>query len=161
MWDPIRYIVELIYPHAAPDIVQSVGNLSLHRGYPFIFLAHQRIYNAIVWIMSVISVYHDALMRLAVCAIRRAFAFPSIEHSATHNNTQQHTSDLFRVLSATLSNTQQHTLTLRAHSAATLIGTLRDTLSVCLSLSLLYTYRRVFPKHLKKTFTLCASKQAG
>ena len=48
-------------PLGTLDIVQSVSNLSLHRGYPFIFLATQRIYNAFVWIMSVL--YQCIMMR--------------------------------------------------------------------------------------------------
>ena len=49
-----------------PDIVQFVCILSTQGGYAFIFLDTQRIYNPFMWLMSVISVYHDAMMRLSV-----------------------------------------------------------------------------------------------
>jgi len=56
MWDPIRIYAASKSPLAAPDIVWFVRDLSAQGGYPFVFLAHQGIYNAFCVSMSVFRV---------------------------------------------------------------------------------------------------------
>jgi len=119
MWEGIRYIAALISPRGAPHFVRFVGILSLHRGYAFIFLAPWRIYNPFLCSMSVISRYHDALMRLAVCAIRRAFAFPlwttlaghllNTRSSLTAHSVKQQSSNGQATLTGHLLNNQRTT----------------------------------------------------
>ena len=76
MWEGIRYIVELISPRGTPHLLAAGTYLSPHRGHAFYSRALLWIIDALLCPIGVISRYHDALMRLAVCAKCRAFAFP-------------------------------------------------------------------------------------
>ena len=103
IWNLIRYIVDFELTPMTPDIVQSVSNLSLHRGYPFIFLATQRIYNPFVWILSVISRYPDGLMRLFVCLFQTLCFCPYCDSfSVTLSNTHRHLATSSNTLSFSL-----------------------------------------------------------
>ena len=94
MWEGIRYIVELISPRGTPHLLAAGTYLSPHRGHAFYSRALLWIIDALLCPIGVISRYHDALMRLAVCAKCRAFAFPlwttQGHSSSTHHPYTQH-----------------------------------------------------------------------
>lgn len=95
-------------------ILQFVGILSTQGGYPFVFLAHQRIYNPFVWSMSVFRVCYVCLCSFVrLWQMTRFCVFIYWTHR-DHTQTTQ----------------RPHTETHREH-----------TLSVFLSLSIIYTWR--------------------
>ena len=106
---------KLKFPPLTFKIVWFASILSLNTGGVFYSRALLGIIDALWAVLGVISVYHDALMRLAVCAKCRAFAFSLIGHSSsTMDNTHSgHTQATHRTLIGHSQDThiyiQQHT----------------------------------------------------